>query len=171
MDTDQHTQTGGKGHKHHLRPDTQTHTRRTHRPDTCVPAVCQSLCQAACALCPECRVAQERLSQSMAGSLGSACVLDGCPIRRASTRNCVLLTRKDNMAQGSGRAELRGQAVFGQRGADSLSRQVGPLASGSVEEELSSFFSLRNRMKSVFDAPSLFAPLFCGYHTSSTQEK
>lgn len=51
-------------------------------------------------MCPECCVAQERLSQSMAGSLGSACVLDGCPIRRASTMNCVLLTRKDNTGGG-----------------------------------------------------------------------
>lgn len=37
----------------------------------------------------------------MAGSLGSACVLDGCPIRRASTMNCVLLTRKDNTGGGN----------------------------------------------------------------------
>ena len=77
---------------------THKHTQ-THRPDSSVPAVCQSLCQAACALCWKWCVAQERLSQSMAGSLDSACVLDGCPIRRASTLNCVCLIRKDRTSE------------------------------------------------------------------------
>jgi len=95
--------TSGQGHKrykHHLQLNTQT-----HRPDRSVSAVCQSLFQAACALCLRLHVAHERLSQSMGGSLDSACALDGCPIRGDSTLNSVCLIRKDRLSQTQLRAE------------------------------------------------------------------
>lgn len=98
VDTDQRTQTGGQGHKQHLQTNAHTLTQ-THKHDSSVPAVCQNLCQAACALCLERCVAQEWLSQSMAGSLGSACVLDGCPIRRSSILNCAGLIGKDRTSE------------------------------------------------------------------------
>lgn len=46
-------------------------------------------------LCVGSSAPHQRLSESMSGSLGPACVFNGCPIRTAPTLNCVCLIRKD----------------------------------------------------------------------------
>lgn len=103
----------------------------------------------------------------MAGSLDSACVLDGCPIRRASTLNCVCLIRKDRTSEMQLRASwTQRTGWFWPTRADGLRaspapppavRQVfGLSATGSLERE-SPLFSCK-RMKSMLAEPIFVAP-------------
>lgn len=111
MDIDQHTDASTTSDQ--TRKHTHRHTGLTAPSPRSVRAGARRPALSAA----ECCVAQERLSQSMAGSSGSAWVLDRCPIRRAFAMNCVCLIRTDRVGgiAAQGQAELRGRAVFGQQ--------------------------------------------------------
>ena len=138
----------------------------TSSPDSSVPAVCQGLCQEARASCWKRCVAQGRLGQSMAGSLGPACVLEGCPIRRGSTINSVCLMGAGRPGEMRLNSEDRQSLAFPSRPFSTplLWGRLDSLQLEAWRESASRFH--RNKMKRAFRRTDLRCPV-CVYHTSS----
>lgn len=106
------------------------------------------------------RIAQEK---AVDGSLDSACVLDGCPIRGASTLNSVCLIRKDGAREMATQGMAAEEVYSVERAvlrSPAAARQTGLSAARSREAEH------LNKMKSLF--AQVIAVAFLGaYRTLS----